>query len=86
MSDLSTIQNLGEGRIALNRLQTIQHYIHEYLTVLTQGGHHIIHSVPTYRQGALLSYGLTDVTCQVVSQTEVTTRNCTRIARCPIWC
>lgn len=60
------------------RLQTIVYYVKEYLVVLAAAGHHIIQSIPTFKNGSSVPVGLTDVSYQIVSREEVTVQNCTR--------
>lgn len=76
VAEISSIHGIGEGRAALSRLQTIVHYLKEYLVLLADGGFHIIHSVPVYKEAGSTGFGLTDVSCQIISTQETTIRNC----------
>jgi hypothetical protein len=56
--------------------------IDEYLHYLERSGHNIIHSVPIFKQA--LTFGLTDVSIQVVSKTVITVRNVTHVHEAPV--
>ncbi|PSR75662.1 hypothetical protein PHLCEN_2v8953 [Hermanssonia centrifuga] len=76
--DLSSFQSLGEGRAALNRLQTITHYMQDYLASLANSGYHIIHSVPISgsQSTSPTNSWCTEVSFQTISKTEITLRAC----------
>ncbi|PSS11038.1 hypothetical protein PHLCEN_2v3334 [Hermanssonia centrifuga] len=75
--ELSSTLLLGTGRDGLTRVETVKHYMLQYLAHLSRAGHNIIHSVPVFSSDLRISFGFTEVIHKVVTKTEVTVKNCT---------
>ncbi|KAJ7820022.1 hypothetical protein B0H14DRAFT_2292770, partial [Mycena olivaceomarginata] len=59
---------------AVDKLQSLIHYMEKYLNELSRSGHSIIHSTPIFPHTH--QFGLTAASFQVVSKTVVTVTNC----------
>ncbi|KAJ7210092.1 hypothetical protein GGX14DRAFT_451427 [Mycena pura] len=72
----------GVDREAVLKLETVLHYTQEYLQELSHHGHHIIHSIPVFTAKTnTSSFGLTSVTYQLVTKSQVTIETCRRVVK-----
>ncbi|KAK7694301.1 hypothetical protein QCA50_001483 [Cerrena zonata] len=76
VDSLSNVAALGKGRDSPYRLDTLLHYMKDYLFELAESGYNIIHSVPIFTNHDERSFGYTSVAHKVISKSNVTVDNC----------
>ncbi|KAF9010257.1 hypothetical protein BDQ17DRAFT_1421498 [Cyathus striatus] len=82
--ELSKFEGLHLGtRTAVDSIKGAVYYLKDhYLSVLTSHGHHIMQSIPVWKQGTKPpSMALTGVNFQIYSKQIITRANCTRVSQ-----
>lgn len=76
IDSLSNVAALGKGRDSPYKLDTLLHYMKDYLFELADSGYNIIHSIPIFTNRDERTFGYTSVAQKVVSKSNVTIDNC----------
>ncbi|CAL1696314.1 unnamed protein product [Somion occarium] len=76
LDELSNVAALGKGRDSPTRLDTLLHYLKDYLLDLSDGGHNIIYSIPVFTNRDDKTFGYTSVAHKIVTKSTVTIGNC----------